>query len=377
MKITIPVCICLQVFIFGIGLGQRQITTLSGQKIILFQNGTWIKTDTMPMVRDSFGMLVTDRNPMQEVRPEGMPLNEKTREGIEILKKAAEKKEIETCILMDLLDKELAVKEVQLSQARQMKNKESETIVKADIADLRNKQKTAEKIYKLDAQLVVKANELKNLKNSDLNNQLLSLGEALNIEVSSFLTDLKSNSDEQPITSGNVVKKTAPVIDKCSFAKIEKAGKLRIIETKAEPLFVFTPENLKAYFREKDLMMVNASVLAKGKDHYLHLTIKIISKDAAKNYGHIMKESMLRVQFISGTNINLNASEDTYGYIEQYTGYMVYNAFYRIKNEDLGIISKMPIDFVGIMWSSGFEKYDIFNVDVVMNHLSCIKSAKK
>lgn len=329
------------------------------------------------MVRDSFGMLVTDRNPMQEVRPEGMPLNEKTREGIEILKKAAEKKEIETCILMDLLDKELAVKEVQLSQARQMKNKESETIVKADIADLRNKQKTAEKIYKLDAQLVVKANELKNLKNSDLNNQLLSLGEALNIEVSSFLTDLKSNSDEQPITSGNVVKKTAPVIDKCSFAKIEKAGKLRIIETKAEPLFVFTPENLKAYFREKDLMMVNASVLAKGKDHYLHLTIKIISKDAAKNYGHIMKESMLRVQFISGTNINLNASEDTYGYIEQYTGYMVYNAFYRIKNEDLGIISKMPIDFVGIMWSSGFEKYDIFNVDVVMNHLSCIKSAKK
>ena len=46
---------------------------------------------------------------------------------------------------------------------------------------------------------------------------------------------------------------------------------------------------------------------------------------------------------------------------------------YGINNENVKMLSKFPIDKVGIMWTSGFETYDIYNVDLIMNHLSCLK----
>ena len=351
--------------------GQRNITTLSGQKIRIFQNGTWQKTDIPETTIDSSGGI----NPSENIDDNNLKTNSEsnniTQEGINSIISLAEKKEVETFLLFDILDKEVAMKEVQLSQARQLRNKESESTLKNEIADLRNKQKTAEKIYKIDAENVRKANHLKKLKDVELTKAMTELGQTLNINVAPYLPvaipSLPKNSEGNPVPKSPINKK-----DVCSFARDEKINKVRITETNAEPFYTFTPEKLKNYFKEKELMDVYTSVIRKGKEYFFHITIKITSKDAAKNYGHLSKESMMRVQFITGNSINLYCSEDVYGGIETYTGNIVFKAEYIINNENVKMLSKFPIDKVGIMWTSGFETYDIYNVDLIMNHLTCL-----
>ena len=352
--------------------GQRNITTLSGQKIRILQNGTWQKSDDAETKIDSSGAAIPPENTDDNTSKTNSESNNITQGGIKSIIAQAEKKEVETFLLFDILDKEVAMKEVQLSQARQLKNKESETTLKNEIADLRNKQKTAEKIYKIDAENVKKAISLKKLKDVELSKAMTDLGQSLNINVTPYLPvaipTLPKTIEVNPAPNTPIKKK-----DVCLFARDEKINKVRITETNTEPFYTFTPEKLKNYFKEKELMDVYTSVIRKGKEYFFHITIKITSKDAAKNYGHISKESMMRVQFITGNSINLYCSEDVYGGTETYTGNIVFKAEYSINNENVKMLSKFPIDKVGIMWTSGFETYDIYNVDLIMNHLSCLK----
>jgi len=353
--------------------GQRQITTLSGQKILLLQNGSWQKSDRSDNSSDLTVITGTPDSLIKNPSDIDSESNNPTIKGINSIINIVEKKEIETFILLDILDKEVAMKEVQLSQARQLKNKESENTFKNEIADLRSKHKTAEKIYKIDAENVIKANNLKKLQETELAESMTELGNSLNVNVTPYLpktSTIVSNtvqkSPESKITKGKK--------DDCLFKRDEKVNNIRILETYPEPFYSFTPDKLKNYFKEKELMVVNTSVIKKGKEYFFHITLKISSKDAAKNYGYLAKESMMRIQFITGNSINLFCSDDVYGSIETYTGYVVFSAEYQIKKENIKALIKNPIDKVGIMWTSGFESYDIYNVDLIMNHLSCIKT---
>jgi len=351
---------------------QRHITTLSGQKVQILQNGTWQKSDISATNIDSSGMINASESPEKKPSVTNSTSNNITIEGIKYIIALAEKKEIETFILVDILDKEVAMKEVQLSQARQLKNKEFESTLKNEIADLKTKQKTAEKIYKNDAENVKKSHHLIKLKEPELNKSMIDLGQSLNINIAPYLTVIKSSSPKNEEIS-SVSSKSKGKKDVCLFLRDEKVNNVRIIETNAEPFYTFTPEKLKNYFKERELMDVNMSVIKKGKEYFIHLIIKISSKDAAKNYGHLSKENLMRIQFITGNSINLYCSDDVYGGTETYTGNIVFKAEYSINNENVKMLLKSPIDKVGIMWTSGFETYDIYNVDLIMNHLACLK----
>lgn len=357
-------------------VSQRQVTTLSGQRIIIFQSGEWQKIEAGDESGDTLGMLSGSDSVFQNPNVSGNIDTTNVNIGIGLITEAAQKKEIETLLLLDLLDKQVAVKEVQLSHARQLKNKESEKQLKAELTDLKQKFKTAEKIYKFSAENVEKAFSLKKMKENEYNKNLSELGKVLDIDVIPYLDTQKSKSileeDTRPLKNtriGGTTKK-----EKCLIVRDEKVKKERIIELGYEPFFTFTPEKLKNYFKNKELVEVNASVKKKGKQNFLRMSIKIVSKDAARNYGFIPHESILRISFISGKVIVLKSTEEVQGFTEKYTGNIVYNVDYQIKSEDYSQIAKVPIDTVGIMWSSGFEIYDIYNVDLLINHCSCINS---
>ena len=110
--------------------GQRQITTLSGQKILLLQNGSWQKSNKSDISIDSTEITGTPDSLMKKPSDNDSENNNPIIKGIDSIVNLLEKKEIETFILLDILDKEVAMKEVQLSQARQLKNKESENTLK-------------------------------------------------------------------------------------------------------------------------------------------------------------------------------------------------------------------------------------------------------
>ncbi|MBK8053036.1 MAG: hypothetical protein IPK35_07155 [Saprospiraceae bacterium] len=56
---------------------------------------------------------------------------------------------------------------------------------------------------------------------------------------------------------------------------------------------------------------------------------------------------------------------------------MIYKIDFLLKDSDVKALSEVPVDTIGIMWTSGFESYVIYNIDVIMKQLSCIKTSDK
>ncbi|MBK8518565.1 MAG: hypothetical protein IPL55_20465 [Saprospiraceae bacterium] len=148
---------------------------------------------------------------------------------------------------------------------------------------------------------------------------------------------------------------------------------IKTIEMVPQPLFKYTPVKLKNYFKEKELIVASVSILSENKSKKLRISLKLISKDASKNYGYIPIDGLLRILFISGKKIDLYGLRNARGETELYTGNIVYTADYSLSDDDANALSDIPLDNIGMMWSSGFETYTIYNVDVIMNQLSCLK----
>lgn len=170
--------------------------------------------------------------------------------------------------------------------------------------------------------------------------------------------------EKQIITTGN-----------CRIFK-EESDSITNISNDYETVFLFTPQRLKVHLKEENLIECHAQISQTGKDIFLNFRIVMKTKDAAKSYGHIQEGGILRLEFINGLRLNLKASQTVFGSIEEYSGKIVYETKCKLDKEMVKQLQNLPLDYLGIMWSSGFEKYEIFEVDVLMRQLVCLKSVK-
>ena len=138
--------------------------------------------------------------------------------------------------------------------------------------------------------------------------------------------------------------------------------------------FNFTQPKLKPYFKAEDFLTADAYLTKIGKDYFLTLEIMLRSKDASKSYGSINLNSELRLQFVDGDESILYSIVQDYGEIEPYSGHTLYTAVYPLNNDAITYMSKKLVDTAGIMWSSGFEQYDIYQVDFLKEQMNCLKN---
>ncbi|MCB0649149.1 MAG: hypothetical protein KDC49_20905 [Saprospiraceae bacterium] len=126
-------------------------------------------------------------------------------------------------------------------------------------------------------------------------------------------------------------------------------------------LLTYTPDRLKNYYKDNYLLEVFPKLINKN---YLELKFVFHSKDVAKSYGTINKGAMLKIDFIHGQSIVLKASKSIDPSLEEYTGNTIYNAIYRIKTKDeYKKLKSTSLDNIGVMWTSGFELYPVYNID--------------
>ena len=143
-------------------------------------------------------------------------------------------------------------------------------------------------------------------------------------------------------------------------------------EVKTQPFFSYSQEKMKPYFKTEDFLTCDANVAKIGKKHFLTLKIRIRSKDATKTYGSLQADNNLVIELINGRKIygrNINTDK---GEIESYTGHTLYKGIFELRNDDLKDLKKHYVDNLAIIWSSGYEQYDIFNVDFIKNQLECL-----
>jgi hypothetical protein len=146
------------------------------------------------------------------------------------------------------------------------------------------------------------------------------------------------------------------------------------IAVEKQLLFTHTDEELRPYFRQQELVTCYAALTQIENNLYLTLDFHIASPDARKNFGMLESNSMLRLKLIDGTFINLFNAHSDQGRIDAYTGNTVYSGNYLLDKETEKELSRNELDKVRIVWSTGFEDYDIVNLDFLINQFSCLRS---
>lgn len=200
----------------------------------------------------------------------------------------------------------------------------------------------------------------------DLCTQALSLREEasekkLLSEIDRLYNVVFTIPDDKEITESKAIKFKTPAVDERKPWEIKHVGDT----TKQVSLFTYTPENLKNYYKGNFLLEVFPNQLSKKM---LELTFVFNSGDVAKSYGVIARGSMLKIDFIHGASIVLKAAKNIEPSIETYTGNTIYKAQYIVKSKDeYKKLKSSSLENIGVMWTSGFELYPVYNIDYFKN----------
>jgi len=143
-------------------------------------------------------------------------------------------------------------------------------------------------------------------------------------------------------------------------------------EAQKEELFRFTSPSLKAYLQDRDHIICQASVAVKGGTYLLNLQFQINDANAKRAFGSLPKNGVAILKLLDGETLtlyNLRADEGAAGSDKiSYT----FSGQYAI---DPGMLKKMQkslLDKVRIAWSTGYEDYEAYNVDLLSRQLTCL-----
>lgn len=346
-------------------LAQRTAITLSGQNIKQQSDGTWKK-----YLPTKFDTSIYTTN-LQEIKE--LPFSAGTSpvliSNCNLLMKAAQNFEIESFAALDFMELSIAQNEITLSKVKLANDKQAIAEIKSIIKQQIKDKNIAEKKYHSYFEKILEIRNVPSLNISDQEKSIKKISKSLGVPIGSN----SSNTKENDFSSPNTEKQIA--LD-CKVVRDDIKQKKRVIEIEPKLLFTFTPEKLKSYFKNQDLMQTKASFLKIGKDFFLKLHVKLFSKDAAKSYGFIAKESMMNVEFITGKKVVVFALDAAPAQFENYTGYTNYTILYPISREILDVMEDVPLNTISLMWSSGYEIYNIYEVETFITQLSCINSVK-
>lgn len=149
--------------------------------------------------------------------------------------------------------------------------------------------------------------------------------------------------------------------------------KVKRKETAAVQLFGYTNPRLQRHFTDTDYVTTTASMARIDGDYFLLLQIDIASKSASKNYGYLAAKEQTRVRFVDGSNIYLHPAGNVEGKLQEYTGHTLYHVLYKLDKDDLKQMQRIEVDDIGIMWSTGFENYEIYDVEILQKLAKCVR----
>ncbi|GAA5222264.1 hypothetical protein [Membranihabitans marinus] len=164
----------------------------------------------------------------------------------------------------------------------------------------------------------------------------------------------------------------------CDFAEIsydpflEKSKK----DLAYEKLFTYTPASLKPYFKSSSFLTAHGKLTSlTGGYKYFTLLVEIEGNKAKNIYGNIKKGSMMNIGLIKGKNLTLHNASESRGQYDESANKYIYKMVYPIDHRQEKILSKHPIDKIYIIWESGFESYEIYNVSFFQNQLQCLNNS--
>lgn len=153
----------------------------------------------------------------------------------------------------------------------------------------------------------------------------------------------------------------------------EFSGKIRK-EVAKELFFSFTSDKMKPYFKEKDYLTCKGGLSSiSGGVYSLNLEIEVASESAQREFGFLEKGAVLIVKMIDGSSIRLVNRKTDMGSLNPLLKSVVFKPQYLIGANQVKDLSKGEVDKVRIVWSLGYDDYEIYELDFFKNQFRCLE----
>ncbi len=143
-------------------------------------------------------------------------------------------------------------------------------------------------------------------------------------------------------------------------------------ETARAELFRFTNPALKTYLQGKTHVVCDAALASTGTKATLLLTFKINDPNARKAFGGLEKNSVASLKFLDGSTFELQNAVADDGVFNAENDASIFRAQYPLNPEALKKIRRTGLDKLRILWSKGYDDYDVQQVDLLMQQVECL-----
>lgn len=150
----------------------------------------------------------------------------------------------------------------------------------------------------------------------------------------------------------------------------------RRLDLKPGLFFSHTDPDLRPFFKDKDLISCLGALSRIGPYVYLRVEFQIASSHAQSNFGALAEGSLLRFKLMNGEYVSLYNLKTNSGRIDPYSGYTVFSGQYALGKNEIKKLGADELDKMRVLWSTGYEDYDIYNIEFLINQLNCLMSKK-
>ena len=363
----------------NITIAQKNLDTKSGQALTVTIDSTYKHRANKANKSNEDQFMGEEINPLED--PNNFEQNGNPQEKTILSRLKLQLENIETKSTndryqykkkMNVLKENLKVakKAEEIGQIAELENQLNSIEVDYDVADMRAKE---------SYNFINKLNKLRNFKplervsiiNKIIAKSAKSLGTSVN-NVQSSQEDYSFAVDDR-----NPEYIAHDEICSITFNGMDESLDQKRIEHGPQHLFGHTSEKLKHVLKKKNFLNCNAYLTLLDGDYYLNLDLELATKDASKSYGYIDKNDLVKLTFINGENFIANSIYKAEGKLEQYSGHTKYEAVYRLQDINMELIKDLELDKLAIIWSSGYEEYPVYEIDLLQRQLECIKKAKE
>ncbi|MCC7245905.1 MAG: hypothetical protein IT269_09515 [Saprospiraceae bacterium] len=102
--------------------------------------------------------------------------------------------------------------------------------------------------------------------------------------------------------------------------------------------------------------------------------LKLVVRDpnARKSFGKIEKNAPVTLYFMNGSSMIIHNLQTSEGSPDAEAQTVTYQAVYTLEDDALKVFRKSELDRIRVSWMTGYEDYEVQQVDVLQALLRCL-----
>ena len=137
--------------------------------------------------------------------------------------------------------------------------------------------------------------------------------------------------------------------------------------------FTHTDENLRPFLDGKEYLRATAWTSRDERgNRYLHVRYTFANPNVITSYGYLAQNSSLSLHLLNGRHLSLQAARQAVGIIDHARREVNYDATYLLPRGAAAELRNQALDYVRVFWSSGFEQYEVYQVEALRRLMECL-----